>query len=223
MTYTLSEIAEKIGAVVEGDANCSIHSLATLANAKTGQIAFLSNTKYRDQLSATKASAVIVSPDCLADCSTNALVMANPYMGYALVAQLLDSTPKPANEIHPTAVIDDSADIASTVSIGANSVIESGAVLADGVTIGAGCFIGKNVKIGKNTFIGSNTIIEHSVIIGKECIIGSGSVIKNSIIGNYTHIKEAVLHRSVIGNDTAITGIQQSLNIGDNTEIDFNK
>ncbi len=187
MTYTLSEIAEKIGAVVEGDANCSIHSLATLANAKTGQIAFLSNTKYRDQLSATKASAVIVSPDCLADCSTNALVMANPYMGYALVAQMLDSTPKPANEIHPTAVIDISADIASTVSIGANSVIESGAVLADGVTIGAGCFIGKNVKIGKNTALWANVTVYHQVEIGEYCLIQANTVIGSDGFGYANH------------------------------------
>jgi glucose-1-phosphate thymidylyltransferase len=30
-----------------------------------------------------------------------------------------------------------------------------------------------------------------------------------------------MLERSIIGNDTAIRGARQSLNIGDNTEIDF--
>jgi glucose-1-phosphate thymidylyltransferase len=30
-----------------------------------------------------------------------------------------------------------------------------------------------------------------------------------------------MLQRSVIGNDTSITGLRQRLNIGDNTEIDF--
>jgi glucose-1-phosphate thymidylyltransferase len=47
------------------------------------------------------------------------------------------------------------------------------------------------------------------------------AIVKNSIIGNYASIKEVILQGSVIGNDTAITGLRQSLNIGDNTEIDF--
>ena len=40
-------------------------------------------------------------------CHTNALVMDNPYMGYALTAKLLDNTPASATDIHPTAVIDE--------------------------------------------------------------------------------------------------------------------
>lgn len=82
-----------------------------------------------------------------------------------------------------------------------------------------------------------NTIIIHPVSIGKNCkisdsiigphvTIGMDTVIKNaivraSIIGNFAHIQEINLQQSVVGNDTSITGLRQSLNIGDNTEIDF--
>ena len=125
MNYSLQEIADKIGASVHGDGSCQIESLATLADANTGNITFLSNSKYKSQLINTKASAVIVNEECLADCPTNALVMKNPYIGYAMVAQLLDSTPKPANNIHPSAVIDKTATLGSQVTIGANAVIDS--------------------------------------------------------------------------------------------------
>ncbi len=47
------------------------------------------------------------------------------------------------------------------------------------------------------------------------------SIVKESIIGNYAMIKDVVLQNSVVGNDAAIHGLSQSLNIGDNTEIDF--
>ena len=47
------------------------------------------------------------------------------------------------------------------------------------------------------------------------------TILRNSIIGNYSSIRETVLHNSIIGNDTSITGHRQSLNLGDNTEIDF--
>jgi glucose-1-phosphate thymidylyltransferase len=82
-----------------------------------------------------------------------------------------------------------------------------------------------------------NTIFIHPVSIGKSCsisnsiigpyvTIGTGSniescIIKNSIIGTYTDLDEVVLHQSIIGSDTSVRGLRQSLNLGDNTEIDF--
>ena len=82
-----------------------------------------------------------------------------------------------------------------------------------------------------------NSIVIHPVSIGKHCkvinsivgphaTIGShvtiySSIVQNSIIGNYASLKEVALKNSVIGNDTSIKGFRQSLNIGDNTEIDL--
>lgn len=75
------------------------------------------------------------------------------------------------------------------------------------------------VSIGKNCII-HNSIVGPHVTIGNDVKINS-SIVKESIIGNYASINEVVLKNSVIGNDTSITGFRQSLNIGDNTEIDF--
>ena len=82
-----------------------------------------------------------------------------------------------------------------------------------------------------------NTIIVHPVSIGDNCqisdsIIGpyvtiadhttiQASIIQDSIIGSYSYLKEIILNKSVVGSDTSIRGIKRSLNIGDNTEIDF--
>lgn len=75
------------------------------------------------------------------------------------------------------------------------------------------------VSIGKNCEI-INSIIGPHVTIGNNVTI-TDAIVKNSIIGHYTTINEAILQESVIGNDTSITGMRYSLNIGDNTEIDF--
>ncbi len=77
------------------------------------------------------------------------------------------------------------------------------------VAIGKGCEISSSI-IGPNVTIGDNTVINHSVV-------------SDSIIGNYAKIEEIVLKESVVGNDASIKGMRQSLNIGDNTEIDFSK
>lgn len=75
------------------------------------------------------------------------------------------------------------------------------------------------VSIGKNCKI-NNSIIGPHVTIGENVTINY-SIIKDSIIGSYALIEEVVLTDSIVGNDAAIKGLSQSLNIGDNTEIDF--
>lgn len=75
------------------------------------------------------------------------------------------------------------------------------------VSIGAGCDISNSI-IGPNVAIGANTTIKHSIV-------------RESIIGSYTNLYEVVLDNSLIGSDASVKGLSRSLNIGDNTEIDF--
>lgn len=80
-------------------------------------------------------------------------------------------------------------------------------VIIPPVSIANGCNISHSI-IGPNVTIGENTTIE-------------ASIIKNTIIGSYAHLDEVVLHSSIIGSDAFVRGLSQSLNIGDNTEIDL--
>lgn len=234
MTYTLVEIAKKLDAQLVVPTNldasvveqCHINGLATLVNASSGQVAFLANSKYQQQLSLTNASAVIVAPDALDACQVTALVMDNPYMGYAILANLLDSTPRVACGIHKSAVIADDVSLGDNVSIGANAIIESGVTLADNVSIGAGCFIGQDVKIGESTTLWANITIYHKVEIGHHCLIQANTVIGSDgfgyapIKGQYKWHKIPQLGSVIIGNHVEI-GASTTIDRGalDNTEI----
>jgi UDP-3-O-[3-hydroxymyristoyl] glucosamine N-acyltransferase len=215
MSYTLKQLAEKIGAEVHGDESYIIHSLATLSSASAQQIAFLANKKYSQQLSDTKAGAVIISSQNLKDCNTHALVMDNPYLGYALTAQLLDTTPKPAHNIHPSAQISQDVKLGKNVAIGANAVIEKGVVLADNVIIGAGCFIGEQVIIGLNTKLWANVSIYHRVEIGQNCLVQANTVIGSDGFG-YANDKGSWLKIPQLG--SVIIG--NNVEIGASTTID---
>jgi len=215
MSISLSELAKKIGAQVHGDESCTVERLATLEKAQQGEIAFLSNSKYKQQLSATNASAVIISKDCLNECPTNALVMDNPYLGYAMVAQLLDTTPKPANSVHPSATIADDAIVAKSATIGANSVIESGAVIGEDVSIGAGCFIGRNAKLGNNTKLWPNVCVYHEVVIGDDCLVQANTTIGSDGFG-YANDKGNWIKIPQLGS----VQIGNRVEIGANTTID---
>jgi UDP-3-O-[3-hydroxymyristoyl] glucosamine N-acyltransferase len=175
-------------------------------------------------------------------------VVKNPYLTYARMAQLLDTTPAPAQDIAASAVISDSATLGKNVSVGANAVIESGVVLGDNVVIGAGCFIGKNAKLGAGTRIWANVSIYHRVEIGEDCLVQSGTVIGadgfgyandrgNWIkipqlgtvligdrveIGACTTIDRGALDDTLIGNGVIIDNqcqIAHNVVIGDNTAV----
>jgi len=75
------------------------------------------------------------------------------------------------------------------------------------------------VSIGKQCTI-TNSIIGPYVAIGENSHV-SNSIIKNTIVGSFSELQFTVLDNSVIGNDSSLKGLCQSLNIGDNAEIYF--
>lgn len=179
----LGDIAQQIGATCVGDSEQEIYSVADIRNAGPGQITFLTSNSFLPYLAKTKASAVIMSEHHASDYSGNALVMKNAYLGYAKVAQLFDTTPKPAKSIHATAVIADDVSIGDNVSIGPSTVIAAGCQIADGVNIGPNVSLGEGVCIGKNSRIYANVSIYHRVAIGEDCILQSGCVIGSDGFG----------------------------------------
>lgn len=75
------------------------------------------------------------------------------------------------------------------------------------------------VAVGKHCQI-SHSIIGPHVTIGDNASI-QRSIVQDSIVGSFAALEEVVLKHSVIGSDASIRGMNLSLNIGDNTEIDF--
>ncbi|MBV7300079.1 UDP-3-O-(3-hydroxymyristoyl)glucosamine N-acyltransferase [Enterovibrio paralichthyis] len=182
-SITLAELAEKLGAELHGDGNVVISAIAGMDKAGEGQITFLSSSKYRKHLAQCQASAVMVKEADLAYCNGNALVLRDPYLGYALTAQIMDTTPACATDIAPSAYVSPSAKLGAGVSIGHNAVIEDGVELGDNVQIGAGCFVGKNAKLGANTRLWANVSIYHNVQMGESCLVQSGTVIGSDGFG----------------------------------------
>ncbi|AXN31347.1 UDP-3-O-(3-hydroxymyristoyl)glucosamine N-acyltransferase [Vibrio coralliilyticus] len=174
---TLAELASITGGKLHGDADAVVTMVAPMDRAMEGHVTFLSNPKYAKHLGECQATVVMVKDAQRELCTGNVLVVDDPYIAFAKVTQALDTTPLPANEIAPSAVIADDIQLGNNVSIGANAVIESGVQLADNVVIGAGCFIGKNAQIGANTKLWSNISIYHDVVIGSDCLIQANTVI----------------------------------------------
>ncbi|HHX8351468.1 UDP-3-O-(3-hydroxymyristoyl)glucosamine N-acyltransferase [Vibrio sp. Vb0937] len=182
-TLTLAELATITGGELFGDESFVVSRVAPMDKAQEGDVTFLSNPKYAKHLSECQATVVMVKAEHKDQCVGNALVVSDPYVAFARVVQAMDTTPKPANDIAPSAVIAADAKMGENVTIGANAVIETGVELGDNVSVGAGCFIGKNAKLGNNTKLWANVTIYHEVSLGDDCLVQSGTVIGSDGFG----------------------------------------
>lgn len=89
MGITAQELAERLGAELHGDPGAEISRIGNLATAGKDELSFLSDSKYREDLAKTGAGVVIIRKDDLEHCRTTALVMPDPYVGFAKAAQIL--------------------------------------------------------------------------------------------------------------------------------------
>jgi UDP-3-O-[3-hydroxymyristoyl] glucosamine N-acyltransferase len=183
MQYSLSELIQGLDAVIHGDPHCVITGICPIQQSQAGQITFLSNPLYRQYLSATTASAVILSEKDLPFCPVNAVVSANPYYTYAKIAGFFAEHEINLIGIHPSAVIGVGCDIDPTANIAANCVIGKRVKIAAHTFIGPGTILGDDVVIGEGSHLAARVSILHKVKIGKSVRIASGAVIGSDGFG----------------------------------------
>lgn len=177
ISYTLQEIVSRLGGEIIGDGTLSISRVASLANARPGQISFLTDSKYRSVLASTQASAVILKPEHQGETLLPRILTDNPYAYFARLSELLNPAPLYEPGIAETAVIAASARVPASCTIMDNVVIAGHVVLGERVVIHAGSVIGEGSELGDDVVLQANVTIYHHCRIGARCTIFSGSVI----------------------------------------------
>jgi UDP-3-O-[3-hydroxymyristoyl] glucosamine N-acyltransferase len=212
VSIDLGELAAHIGARLEGAAaQQRVSGIASLDRATPEQVSFFSNRAYRHELQNTQAAAVILKEDDRADCPVAVLIMDNPYLGYARAAAWFNPSPPVVAGIHPSAVVDETAIIATSASIGANAVIEA------------------PVQVGEQSVIGPGSWLQTGVIVGQHCrLVAKVSLLTGTCLGDRVLIHPgAVLGADGFGlaNDRGVwVKIPQlgGVHIGDDVEIGAN-
>jgi len=181
--YTAIELAERFELVVKGDGTRLIDGVGTLAGASPSQLTFLSNSKYANQLAATRAGVVVLREADSTDCPATALIARDPYVTYAKIAALFEHLPAAPAGIHPSAVVAASARVSSSASIGPGCVIENGAVIEDGVILGPHCIIGEHCTVGAQSRLVARVTLVTRVTLGRRVLVHPGAVIGSDGFG----------------------------------------
>lgn len=217
---SLKNIVDKLGGEVSKNAEEIIFRVGSLAFAQEGAITFFNDTKYSQQLRETKASAVILKAENAELTTLPSIITDNPYAYFAKVSQLLNPNRVEKKGTHQTALVDSSAIVPATCSIGAYAIIEEGVVLGDGVVIGAGSVIERDVVLGDETVLEANVTIKHGCQIGKNCHLFSGAVIGNDGFGYAEETEvDGTTHWVKIPQIGRVV-IKDNVDVGANTTID---
>ena len=209
---TLADVVAALGGDLHGDAATAISKIGPLDAADAATLSFLANPRYRAQLPVSLAGCVIVAPEFaeLAAARGAAIITPDPYLYFARLTQWWVSRTRPVvpASIHPSAVIDVSAQLAEGVAVGPLAVIEADVMIGAGARIGAHCVLERNAVVGAGSRLAARVTLGHDCRIGERCIVHSGVVIGADGFGfaptqgRWEKIEQ--LGAVVIGNDVEI-------------------
>ncbi|MBS7350953.1 MAG: UDP-3-O-(3-hydroxymyristoyl)glucosamine N-acyltransferase [Comamonas sp.] len=242
LQLSLAEIVATLGGVLDGvvtPENKLVQRIAPLETADQHSISFCSDTRYQAQLAKTKAACVVLAPSLQAaalEAGLTCIVTDNPYAYFARLTQWWQQSQRDKNplwgakHIHPSAVVDERADIHPSAHIGPLCVIERGA------SIGADTVLTARVHIGQGCSIGQRCILHPGVVIGadgfgfapengrwlKIAQLGAVRIGDDVEIGANTCIDRGALDDTVIGEGVKIDNLVQiahNVQIGAHTVI----
>ncbi|MCX7033451.1 MAG: UDP-3-O-(3-hydroxymyristoyl)glucosamine N-acyltransferase [Arenimonas sp.] len=176
-SHALSELAERFGLGLRGDGATAIHGVGTLAGAGAGQLGFLANPRYRKELAATAASAIVLSADDADACPVPCLVAKSPYVAFARIAALFDAEPALQPGIHPSAVIAADASVDPGAQVGPFTVVGARSRIAAGAVVGPGCVVGEDCSIGPGCVLVARVTLVARVRLGARVRIHPGAVL----------------------------------------------
>jgi len=215
MKMTVRELAERLGCPSEGDGAAEIAACASLERAGAGDLSFMAQAKFRKQLEATCAAAVILPPGEAFD-RLPVIRAENSHLAFVRAVEIFHKPYRPAAGIHPTAVVAPTAKIGSGAAVGALSVV------GDGVEIGPDTVVFPLVSIYPRVRIGASCVLHSGVVVREDVRIGDRVFLHNGVsIGadgfGYLHGPEGT-HLKIPQVGTVV--IEDDVEIGANATID---
>ncbi len=240
-TYTLGEIATRLGGVVRGDAGRVISGIKPLDQAGPGDLSFVSHPRYRRAAESSRAGGLLVRPaDDLP--GRDLIRIADPYAALAAVMPLFFPPQRYTPGVSDKAVIGAGTTLGEAVSvgpyavvgercvIGARAVLLPGVIIGDDATIGADSVLHPGVVLYAGTIIGERVLVHAGAVIGSDGFgfaetgglrakipqVGNVVIEDEVEIGAGTTIDRATFGSTVIGRGTKIDNLVQ---IAHNVEI----
>jgi UDP-3-O-[3-hydroxymyristoyl] glucosamine N-acyltransferase len=214
MNCTAGELAEYLGANLEGAIDALISGVTSPERAGATDLIYIDSARQAERAAAS-ASRCVVTPPGMRFPGKTILESPDPKFAFTKAAAWLAQAPAPQAGIHATAIVATAAKIAASVWIGPYVVVEQGAEIGAGTMIEAFCFVGQNSRIGENCRLHPRVTLYAGAHLGDRVEVHSGAVIGADgfgyVFGEGHHLKFPQTGAVEIGDD---------VEIGANTTID---
>jgi UDP-3-O-[3-hydroxymyristoyl] glucosamine N-acyltransferase len=221
MECTAKELAEYIGAKIEGDGSLKISGCASPASAKAGEVVFIEAGRNAEataklaEAAAKSAARCVILPPGTELAGKTLLRAANPRLAFAKALAWLHPASRIAQGVHATAIVARSARLAEGVGVGPYAVIEEEAEIGEGSQIGAHAFVGRGARLGADCRIYPRATLYAGVRIGARVVVHSGAVVGADGFG-FVPTDDGYVKFPQIG----FVEIGDDVEIGANTTID---
>lgn len=219
--HRLADLAAEVGGRVEGDGEAVVRDLRTLSDAGPADLAPLFSAAYREQARESRAGAFLVPEEhggLIAGLEPRPLlVVEHPSHAMARLLEHLHPPFRPEPGVHPTAVVEDGAEIHASAHVGPYAVIGAGSRLEAGVIVEALAVVGRGCRIGADSRLRPHAVLYDDTVLGAGCQVHSGAVVGGDGFGYATrqgvHHKIPQVGRAVIGDDVEI-GVNSAIDRG---------
>ncbi len=236
VAYTPAEIAAIVGAPrTAGTTTDLIRDIASLTAARAGDLSFLGNAKYRAQVAASTATALLLPLDYTGEPQPGQvfLFVENPSVALAKVCARIEAAlwPKPTPGVHRSVIVAPTARVDATAHVGPLCVVEDDAVVGPGSVLQASVFVGRGAQIGRDCFLMPGVVLGAGCSLANRVRLQPGVVIGSDGFGyefvNGRHEKVPQIGVVIIGDDVEI-GANSTLDrarfsrtvVGEGTKID---
>ncbi|MEP2641042.1 UDP-3-O-(3-hydroxymyristoyl)glucosamine N-acyltransferase [Roseobacter sp.] len=230
--HSVADIATALGAVALGDTSLRVARAAEPQSAGPNDLAIATSQTYADALSAGAAQVGLLweGADWEALGLKAAIIPRRPRYAMSGITKLMDPGQGFGAGIHPSAVIDPTAELGADVSVGPLSVIGAGAKIGARSVIGPQCYIGWNAELGEGAFLREGVGIGARARIGARFIAQPGARVGGDGFSYVTPDRSAVeATRSTLGEQQDIeaqswTRIHSlgAVSLGDDVEMGMN-
>jgi UDP-3-O-[3-hydroxymyristoyl] glucosamine N-acyltransferase len=172
----LGELATRLGAELRGDAELEVTGVKGIEEAGPTEVTFVANPRYASLARKTRAAAVLVEPG-FQEISAATLRLNNPYLAFSRALALFYQPPAYPPGIHPTAVIDPSAEIGEGAHIGAYVVIGPGVRLGAHATLLPHVVLYSGVQAGDYLFAHAHAVVRENCLLGNHVTLENGAIV----------------------------------------------
>jgi UDP-3-O-[3-hydroxymyristoyl] glucosamine N-acyltransferase len=176
MKRTAGELAEYLGAKLEGDAQAAISGVAGPRDARPEDLIYVDAPRNVARAE-TSAARCVLAQTGTRIAGKNILEVDEPKLAFTKAAALIIGAAAPTGGLHPTAIVSPGARIGIGVFVGPCAVIEEDVEIGAGSIIEAFCYVGYGARIGDQCRLHPRVTLYPGARLGRRVEIHSGAVI----------------------------------------------